>query len=153
KADMLNNPQLSHDLPRNAPTIGFAAPELYQSFVRFARRQWPIIAAVAAIAVALSALYILVAPPSYTAQATIIIDTHRVNVLQSQSSIGDLPIDTATVESQVEILRSENIALAVIKQLRLTEDPEFVRSGGGLLGSVLDVIADLTGNAPKSDFE
>ena len=40
-------------------------------------------------------------------------------------------IDASSVESQVEILKSENIALAVIKRLHLTDDPEFVRPSGG----------------------
>ncbi len=48
------------------------------------------------------------------------------------------------VESQVEILRSENIALAVIKQLHLTDDPEFVGFGGGLIGSAYGTVSDLS---------
>ena len=46
--------------------------------------------------------------------------------------LSDLPIDQSTVESQVEILKSETIALAVIKKLHLADDPEFVGGGGGL---------------------
>ena len=55
--------------------------------------------------------------------------------------MGDIPIDTAQVETQVEILKSENIGLSVIKDLKLTEDPEFVGSGGGLVGSILGLLA------------
>jgi succinoglycan biosynthesis transport protein ExoP len=36
------------------------------------------------------------------------------------------------VESEVEILRSESIALAVVKELKLTEDPEFGETKRGL---------------------
>ena len=44
------------------------------------------------------------------------------------------------VESQVEVLKSESIALAVIKQLHLTEDPEFTGGGGGLIGTLLGML-------------
>ena len=55
----------------------------------------------------------------------------------------DLPMDAATIESQVEILRSETIALAVIKKLNLLDDPEFVGGGGGLIGVVLSGVMGL----------
>ena len=65
----------------------------------------------------------------------------------------DLPIDTSAVESQVEILKSETIALAVIKKLHLTEDPEFVGPGGGLIGTLLGAVTGLfASNEPSSEF-
>ena len=68
------------------------------------------------------------------------IDTRKVQIFQQQSILGDIPIDTAQVESQVEVLKSENIASAVIKNLHLTEDPEFIGSGGGLLGALFNAV-------------
>ena len=62
------------------------------------------------------------------------IDSKRVQLFQQQSMINDLPVDTSTVESQVEILKSDTVALAVIKKLNLSDDPEFVGPGGGLVG-------------------
>src|SRR5262249_44206660 len=54
--------------------------------------------------------------------------------LQDQlQSVGDSPLDNAQVESQVEILRSDNIGLAVIKKLKLTDDPEFGATAYGWL--------------------
>ena len=56
-------------------------------------------------------------------------DTSKTRVLQqSQQAFGELPLDTAQVETQIELLKSENIGLSVIKDLKLTEDPEFVGS-------------------------
>ena len=68
------------------------------------------------------------------------IDAHKVQIFQQQSILGDIPIDTAQVESQIEVLKSENIASAVIKNLHLTEDPEFVGSGAGFLGALFDAV-------------
>lgn len=126
-----------------------SSSEFFDSLVVFVRRQWPLMLAVVVASVILGIVYILNTPPSFSAQATMIIDTHKVNILQQQSLIGDLPIDSATVESQVEILRSENIALAVIKQLRLTDDPEFVGPGGGLIGNVAGLLTGWMGSAPR----
>ena len=65
------------------------------------------------------------------------------------------PMDSAAVESQVEVLKSENIALAVIKQLKLTEDPEFVGSGGGLIGAILRIALQrsFATTGPESEFD
>lgn len=130
-----------------------AANELYSSFLVFIRRQWPAVLFVAALCVVLGVVYVINAPTNYTAQATLIIDTHKVNILPQQSVIGDLPVDSATVESQVEILRSENIALRVIKDLRLADDPEFGGSGGGLIGNMASVVVDWIGGAQPSEYD
>jgi succinoglycan biosynthesis transport protein ExoP len=131
-----------------------SASEFYSSLLKFVYRQMPVIASVTVLALVLGAIYVLNTPASYTAQATMIIDTHKLNIFQQNSIVGDLPIDSASVESQVEILRSENIALAVIKELRLTSDPEFVGPGGGLVGNLVAQITDwLGGGGPDSQFE
>ena len=112
--------------------------ESLQSFVGFVRRQFPAIAFMTFLAIALGAIYLVTARPSFTAQAQLLIDAHKVQMFQQQSILGDIPIDTAQVESQIEVLKSENIASAVIKNLHLTDDPEFVGSGGGLMGALFN---------------
>jgi succinoglycan biosynthesis transport protein ExoP len=129
--------------------------ELLTAIIGFVRRQFAILATVVLLALALGAVYLFTAPPRYTAQAMMIIDTHKVQLFQQQSVLGDVAIDSATVESQVEILKSENISLSVIKDLHLTEDAEFVGSGGGLLGTALGFVPSLFSSSaePKSEFE
>jgi polysaccharide biosynthesis transport protein len=148
---MLQTPKPPLAPPPSAEQSSAAAPELYASLLRLARRQMPAVLIVTLASLALGAIYVLNTPASYTAKATMIIDTHKVNVFQQQSIIGDLPIDTASVESQVEIFRSENIALAVIKQLHLTSDPEFTSPSGGLIGHAFETVSDwMTGDQVKS---
>ena len=131
-----------------------AAVEFHAWFAAFVRRQLPVIVISTLGAIVLAVVYLLNTPPSYTAQATMIIDSNKVNIFQQQPIIGDLPVDLSMVESQVEILRSENIALAVIKQLHLTDDPEFVGFGGGLIGSTYGTVASFLGLVgPESEFE
>ena len=49
---------------------------------------------------------------------------------------------TAAVDSQIEILKSENVALSVIKNLHLTQDPEFIAPSGGLMGAIVGFISN-----------
>ena len=99
----------------------------------FIRRQYRVFVIVEAAAIALGLLYLLITPAQYIATATLLIDSSTLRALQNQPlPQGDIPLDTIQVGSQVEILGSEKIALAVIRELNLAEDPEFVKTGAGL---------------------
>lgn len=139
---------------REDAAAGFTSPaESLSAAVAFVGRQYPIILFVTAIVVVLGLVYVVSTPSRYTAQASLLIDTRKVQLFQ-QSIVGDPGIDAATVESQVEILKSENIALSVIKNLHLTEDPEFVGSKGGLISSIVRGVANLfQSNTPTPEFE
>src|ERR1700736_3767289 len=100
--------------------------ETVESILGFFRRQYRVIAFATALAIALGFIYALTSPPNYTAIATMLIDTKKVQMFQQQSMFNDMPIDSSMIESQVEIFKSESIALAVIDHLHLDQDPEFV---------------------------
>jgi succinoglycan biosynthesis transport protein ExoP len=135
-----------------------ASPEeLYMSFVAFIRRRYPVIVSVMLLSLGLATVYIQTTPPRYTGEAVLLIDSHRLDLFQQQHPLGENePVDTAIVDSQVEILRSEEVALAVIKELHLADDPEFVGPSGGLLGTVFGWVsstyAALFGSEPNSEF-
>jgi succinoglycan biosynthesis transport protein ExoP len=141
-----------------APAPDIASPEeLYASFVAFVRRQFPVIVFVMLLTLGLATAYLFTTPPRYTGQAALIIDNHKLNLFQQQNSLNvDMPVDTAMVDSQVEILKSENIALSVIKDLHLTDDPEFVGASGGIGGAVFGLVSSVTSlfgpNEPSSDL-
>jgi len=152
---MLQNNRTPSDINREpAASEIISGAEALTSFVSFVRRQFPVIAFVTLLAMALGVIYLITARASFTADARLLIDAHKVQVFQQQSILGDVPIDTAQVESQIEVLTSENVASAVIKNLRLTEDPEFVGSGGGLLGTLLSFVLSPFGyDQANSEFE
>jgi polysaccharide biosynthesis transport protein len=128
--------------------------ELYAATIAFIRRQYPIILIVALLTFALGAVYFFTTPPLYTGTALLIIDTHKATLFQQAPTGVDLPLDSATVDSQVEVLQSENITLSVIKDLHLIHDPEFVGPRGGLIGWVIELIAGLfTSDEPESEFQ
>jgi polysaccharide biosynthesis transport protein len=111
--------------------------EFVEQISGFLRRQYPVLVFVTVCAVGFALVYLLTAPPRYTAHAMLMIDSSKMRVLQQQQTpLADVPIDTAQVETQVEVLKSENIGLAVIKDLHLTEDPEFAGTGRGIVGAL-----------------
>jgi polysaccharide biosynthesis transport protein len=150
---MLQSNKLSAAIGNAAPSEIISPAELVTSFKRFIRRQFPVILFVFLLTNGLGVLYLLNAPRMYTAQASMIIDTRKVQLFQQQAPIGDNMIDTGMVDSQVEIMKSGNIALAVIEQLHLAGDPEFV-GGGGAFGALLGWVSSLFGHgAPQSQYE
>ncbi|WP_036026545.1 polysaccharide biosynthesis tyrosine autokinase [Bradyrhizobium yuanmingense] len=128
--------------------------QVLMSYLELVRRQFPTIVAIVSACVILGLLYLFTAAPQFTSNATMVIDTRKVQLFQQQSMLSDLSIDSATVETQVEILKSENISLAVIRDLHLIDDPEFTGRGSGLLGSVIDIMSNLLSRRePPSEFE
>ena len=108
--------------------------------VNFVRRQYVVLAIAVALTTMLGVVYLITTPPTFTSYAKMIIDTRKVQVFQQQSIMGDLGLDLAAVESQVEVLKSQNIALSVVKENHLTENPDFVGSGSGLWQSINEAI-------------
>lgn len=101
--------------------------DLVEKIWGFFRRQYPVFLIVTAGAIVLGLVYLVATPARYTAHAMMQIDSSKLRVLQQQQvSFADTPLDTTQVETQVEVLKSEGLGLAVVKEMHLTEDPEFV---------------------------
>ncbi|MGP9814499.1 polysaccharide biosynthesis tyrosine autokinase [Rhodopseudomonas sp. NSM] len=106
---------------------------MIEQLTGFVRRQLLVFVVVPAAALAVGFGYLLATPAEYTATTTLMIDSSKLRIFQNQlQSSGDMPLDTIQVGSQVEILASGRIALAVVRQLKLADDPEFVTKGGAL---------------------
>jgi succinoglycan biosynthesis transport protein ExoP len=106
------------------------------------RRQLGVVIASCVIAVALGVGYVLTAAPQYTASASILIDHRRLRAVQDSYDATAQGVDlTGTaVDSQVELLKSDKIAQAVIAKLQLLRDPEFTRSQLGLISGLLALL-------------
>jgi polysaccharide biosynthesis transport protein len=135
---MLQTNKLRPTLETGAQPSEFASPgELYTLFRGFIGRQYPVVAFVTVLALALGAVYIFTAPAKYTANAVIVIDAHKTQLFQQQS-VGDPTVESLGVDTQIEILKSENIATSVIKDLHLTDDPEFSAPYAGFIGTIFN---------------
>jgi uncharacterized protein involved in exopolysaccharide biosynthesis len=87
------------------------------------------------VALGLGGLYLIIAPNRYTATAQLLTDTKRSDSPAAQYGL----VDAAVVDSQIETIKSEKIAIAVINKLHLTQDPEF--SENGILGQLLSAVS------------
>jgi succinoglycan biosynthesis transport protein ExoP len=133
---------------------GFTAPPtLAQRFdfvAGFLRRQYLIILLCLMGSLPLGALYHFTASGTYTASTTMMIDTRQS---QLQTLLGDVAPDAAWIESQIGVLKSQNVAAYVVKQLRLAEDPAFSASDAGLLDKILARIGWKSGSESSSEAE
>jgi len=109
---------------------------------------WRTILLSAAAFAAIAAVYCVVTSPAFTARAQLMIDINKSQVFFQDSRQPERVPDQARVESQMEVLKSDRVALAVIRELNLVEDPEFAMPAPSFLALVL---AALTGERPNSD--
>ncbi|WFU70970.1 polysaccharide biosynthesis tyrosine autokinase [Bradyrhizobium sp. CB2312] len=118
-------------------------------------RQLPLMIFVFLACVSLGLLYVITAQRMYTSTASLIIDSRKINLMQQQqSAAADAPIESAMIDSQVEIIKSDTIALSVIKDLRLVDEPEFTGDSGGLVGNVLGAVFSLFSSpTPPSEYQ
>ena len=97
---------------------------LIETLFDIARRQYTTVALVTVLTIVLGMLYLYVTPVTYKAEATLLMDRSKFQE-QRQPLFVEAPIDFASVESEIQILKSDSVALAVIKKLHLIEAGEF----------------------------
>lgn len=94
-------------------------------FIRLldARRGLILRVAMATILVAL--LVALSLPTSYSSSATVLLDPRRNAVTDLSAVVSPLTTDPATVQNQIQIITSRDLAATVVDRLKLDQDPEF----------------------------
>jgi polysaccharide biosynthesis transport protein len=143
----IENPQLISVSGPESPASATVGDRI-DFVMRFLRRRYLIILICLLLSLPVGALYLFQSPPTYTASATMMIETR-----QGQDTLfGGAPTDSAWIESQIGVLKSLNVAGYVVKQLRLAEDPEFTNSEAGLLGKLRARLGRRTPE-PQSDAE
>lgn len=80
--------------------------------------------AVAAVVFILVMAAFALKTPTYSAMGSVVIDPKHQNLTQTNQQ-GGLPPDTSAVDTEVEVLRSPALAEAVVRRLKLYNDPEF----------------------------
>jgi succinoglycan biosynthesis transport protein ExoP len=142
---MLDSKSQAYLLPSEpAPRVEHepSAAETIARGLGIVRRQVFVVLAFSVLGVALGAIYVLKSPPKYTATVTLLADTRKIELVQQPTVYDEASIQSVgAMETQVELLRSDEVALRVIKKLNLAEDPRFVGSHRqnvlrSLLGSV-----------------
>jgi succinoglycan biosynthesis transport protein ExoP len=64
--------------------------------------------------------------PVYTANATLIVDARRTNIVNSDAVLSGIGNDSSAIDSELVLIRSTPVARRVVKKLKLTEHPAFV---------------------------
>ena len=125
--------QADQDIIEASPVIADGSPEnrpldLREIIRILLRRRW-IIAITALALLGAACLFVLLVTPKYTATATILIDPHRSNVIDSNPNRAPLASsfdsDNAYVNSQVNLIESGGVLQSVVNDLNLAHDSEF----------------------------
>lgn len=103
---------------------GFEVPIV--GILQMLRARWRIVAGCFAILMTMAFLYISGITPLYTATATVMIDTRKQQVVDVESVISQLSADQASIENQVQIIRSRSLARRVIRKLDLAHNAYFL---------------------------
>jgi polysaccharide biosynthesis transport protein len=130
---MLRTNMLQNHSPHAAPDSVMPGDEAKESdiselvnFARgFLRRQYLVILFTAALAVAASAIYLKITPPTYTAEAQVLLGNSKAQFVQQQALLAE---DLTQIETQLQVLKSKAIAKSVVNQLKLADDPDFNES-------------------------
>ena len=143
--------------PLNAQTINGAHKslgEMIDNAFGLLRRNFWIISATSLIGIATGFAYVMYAPSIYRANAQIIIDLPRLQIFQQQPVFRDGPLDFASLESQIQILQSKAIAISVVKNLDLANDPTFIEQSKGVMSWLFGLVPDRSSSlAPPSALE
>ncbi len=114
------------------------APFRLIDFIRIIRARKTLILYVTLLTVVLTLIVLLLLPTLYSASAVVMLDSRKNSIADQSAVLSSLPSDPATVQNQIQILTSRDLASNVIDKLLLWRDPEF---NGALNPSLLDVIS------------
>lgn len=118
------------------------------------RQKWLIISVVSLCGI-LAAIFCFLSTPQYNSTAQLLIDSQQARGLDTMPQLVGLT-DSGAVDSQVQILMSERIAKAVIKELKLVEMQRetLEQNGTSFITSALSVVAPfLVRASAPSEFE
>ena len=142
KTDALRPRDIVDSIPLSSPS------EIFGKVGRFVSRNLGMAIVTMMFAGGAAVLYLQQTAPTYTASVDLVIDTRKIKPYEQQSISGENTIDAGTVQTQVEVLKSRDLSLSVIRSLKLAQDPEFVSPPSGLSAAISSVIARFS--APRA---
>ncbi len=72
----------------------------------------------------LGAVYALQLTPVYTAKSTLLIDTNQKNIINAEAIVSGIGRDNSALESELELIRSYDVAKRVVSKLKLDQQPK-----------------------------
>jgi succinoglycan biosynthesis transport protein ExoP len=135
-------------LPPDAP--GRSSAGFVDLALGFLFRRYVVIVLLVLLGGMAGAIFLVVKPPTYTADAKILIGTPKPEFVQQQSLLTDAPLDQTQMETQFQILLSNAILAPIVQKLKLADDPEFSSPPVGLIRRVFHVFTN-SSPQPKLD--
>lgn len=89
------------------------------------RRRWRVIVVAIALCMALTAGWLFLATPIYTASTTLLIEPRKTNTVKEDAIVSDLQLDANTVATEVALIKSFGVFRRVAEQLKLKDNPLF----------------------------
>ncbi len=96
-----------------------------RAIINLLRRRIRLILATIIIVVGAAMLYAFSLTPTFTSSTLILVDIDATEILNPMEQTGGISSGNARIDSEVEILKSDNILLSVIDKKNLITDPEF----------------------------
>ncbi len=97
----------------------------FEDMSRIVRTRGRLIRNVALGLFALTLLVLALLPSHYASSALVMLDPRKNNVTDLSAVLSDLPTDSASVQNQIQVLSSRDLAAQVVDKLDLMQDPEF----------------------------
>lgn len=88
---------------------------------RIARRRGPMVAVIGFLTALLGVVYALQLTPVYTAKSRLLIDTNQKNIINAEAIVSGIGRDNSALESELELIRSYDVAKRVVSKLSLDD--------------------------------
>ena len=125
----------------------------YADFLRVLDERRSLIRNITLAVCALTLLVLLYLPTLYSSSAVVMLDQRKNNVADLSSVLSALPTDPSSVQNQIQVLSSRDLARRVIGKLKLYDDPEFNpamnRNGAPDIGDVVRLLNPANWNPPR----
>lgn len=107
------------------------------------RRRWTFILLVAMLIFVPLACLILSLKPVYRADGAVRVDGRSARIVGGELLVSPLELDAETVQSEIQVLRSTDLAAAVVDRLELQKTAEFAPTSPGLLSRAQQALNDV----------
>lgn len=123
-----------------------------RDIARFIRRYAVLIGAWVVFALACGTVYILTAVPTYIAVSQVLIEPRRATSLNAGPDLGlaQYSLDSAQLESQIQVIKSEQVSKPVVRGLHLEQDAEFASPRPPLVSRILGMLSNPGASAPSA---
>jgi exopolysaccharide transport family protein len=106
------------------PTLTRDQFDLGEMFRMLRRRRGIILGSIAAVTLA-AILVVFTLTPRYTAETALLLDTRKTQIIDMQAVMSSIQTEAAALRSEIDVLRSRELAGKVIDKLGLMGDPNF----------------------------